>query len=261
MPPNAGDSSWAVRFDPDSAHIASMPSSPHSTSPTVLAICNCSKASHEHGTRDMYGYHRCRCIPCGDANRDYNRQANKHRKKREMVDADLARARIAKLRAAGLTITEIAGMCAVNPKVIDFAIHGRNGKRPKTVQASTFRALNAIGHKDLVTVEKPAGRKVDGDLPRRQLQSLHSFGWGPYEIGARVGATDATLNRILKGFMTTEDLRARIEKVHADLHGTEAPLDTPTKRTRATKARNRALANGWTCDTATDREYARYSRG
>lgn len=237
-----------------------MPSSPLALDPTELPVCNCSKASHEHGSRDMYGYHRCRCIPCGDANREYNRQATRHRKRREMVDADLVRARIAKLRAAGMTIAEIADLCAVNAKVIDFAVHGRQGRKPKTVQASTFRALNAIKAKDIASLEKPAGRKVDAEVPRRQIQSLHSFGWGPYEIGARAGATDATINRILKGYMTTGELSARIGQVHTELHGTDAPTDTPEQRTRATKARNRALANGWTRDTATDAEYAIYSR-
>lgn len=237
-----------------------MPSSPRATAPVDLAVCRCPLASHQHGTRDMYGYHRCRCTPCGDANREYNRQAAKYKPRREMVDADLVRARIAKLRAAGLTITEIADLCAVNAKVIDFAINGRKGKKPRTVQASTFRALNAIRHSDVAAVEKPRGRKVDGDLPRRQIQSLHSFGWGPYEIGSRVGATEATLNRILKGFMTTAELSAKIGQVHEDLHGTDAPVGTPAQRTRDTKARNRALANGWTCDTATDSEYAIYSK-
>lgn len=239
-----------------------MPYAPSATAPVDLAACDCKMAAapHQHGTRDMYGYHRCRCVPCGDANREYNRESTKHRPRREMVDADLVRAKIAKLRAAGLTITEIADLCAVNAKVIDFAIHGRNGKKPKTVQASTFRALNAIKYKDVAAVEKPAGRKVDADMTRRQIQSLHSFGWGPYEIGARAGATEATLNRILKGFMTTAELSSNISKVHAELHGTEAPTATPAERTRATKARNRALANGWTRDTATDAEYAVYSR-
>jgi hypothetical protein len=237
-----------------------MPSSPLILDPTELPVCNCPKARHEHGTRDMYGYHRCRCIPCGDANRDYNRQATRHRKRREMVDADLVRARIAKLRAAGMTIAEIADLCAVNAKVINFAVNGRNGRKTKTVKASTFRALNAIKAKDIAALEKPAGRKVDAEVPRRQIQSLHSFGWGPYEIGARAGATDATINRILKGYMTTGELSARIGQVHTELHGIDAPTDTPEQRTRATKARNRALANGWTRDTATDAEYAIYSR-
>lgn len=238
----------------------SMPSSSHALEKTDLAVCNCPIASHEHGTRDMYGYHKCRCIPCGEANREYNRLATKHRKRREMVDADLVRARIAKLRAAGLTIVEIADLCAINAKVIDFAIHGRNGRKPKMVQASTFHALNAIGFKDIAAVERPRGRKVDGDLPRRQIQSLHSLGWGMFEIGSRAGATAATLNRILKGFMTTEELRVRIGEVYEELHGTTPPTDTTGKKVRASQARTRAAANGWTPDTASDYEYARYTR-
>lgn len=208
----------------------------------------------------MYSYHRCRCMPCCDANNEYNREANKHRRRREMVDADLVRARIGKLRAAGLTIAEMADMCAVNATVLQFALHGRKGRKPKTVQASTFRALNAIGFKDIAAVQKPAGRKVDADLPRRQIHSLHSFGWGSHEIASRVGITNATLNRILKGYMTTAALSDRISQVHTELHGLIPEQATRLQKNRATQARNRALANGWTADTATDIEYARYAK-
>lgn len=108
----------------------------------VLPVCAYKQASvpHEHGTRGMYGYHKCRCSPCCDANREYNSQASRYRARREMVDAELVRARIRKLRTAGLTVAEIADLCAANAKVIDYAVNGRKGKLPQTVQASTFRA-------------------------------------------------------------------------------------------------------------------------
>lgn len=239
-----------------------MPSSPSATTPTDLAVCDCTEAwePHEHGTRGMYGYHRCRCTPCSEANTAYNREYNKHRPRREMVDADLVRARIVKLRTAGLTIAEIADMCAVNAKVIDFAVKGRNGKKPKMVQASTFRALNAISSKDIASVEKPAGRKVDGTIPRLQVQSLHSFGWCGREIANRTGINPSTISSLLAGNNVTESARAGIDAIFAELHGTTPPLETAAQRGRATVARNRALANGWTADTATDYEYARYSR-
>ena len=128
------------------------------------------------------------------------------------------------------------------------------------VQASTFRALNAIRYTDIASVEKPRGRKVSGEVPRRQIQSLHSFGWGMYEIGSRAGATAATLNRILKGFMTTEELRAAIDRVHTDLHGKNAPATTTAEKIRTGQARTRAAANGWTPDTSSDLEYAAYPR-
>lgn len=208
----------------------------------------------------MYNYHRCRCVPCGDANRAYNRQANQHRKRREMVDGDLVRARIAKLREAGLTIAEIGDLCGVHTRVIAHAANGRKGKLPKTVQASTFRALNAITFKDIASLEKPGGRKVDGTIPRLQVQALHSFGWCGSEISARIGFTASTISSLLAGNGVTEEVRAGIDRLYQQVHGTTPPLDTAAQRGRATVARNRALANGWTADTATDHEYARYSR-
>jgi hypothetical protein len=66
----------------------------------------------------------------------------------------------------------MADMCAVNSKVLDFALNGRKGKKPKTVQASTFRALNAIGFRDIAAVQKASGRKVDSNAARLQIQSL-----------------------------------------------------------------------------------------
>jgi hypothetical protein len=60
--------------------------------------------------------------------------------------------------------------------------------------------------------------------------------------------------------MTTAELSDRIGDVHAQLHGTMPEQVTTVQKNRATQARNRALANGWTADTATDLEYARYSR-
>lgn len=240
----------------------SMPSSPHPIEAAELIVCNCTEAwePHEHGTRGMYGYHKCRCTPCGKANRDYNREANKHRQRREMVDADLVRARVAKLRSAGLTVAEIADLCAVHSKVIEFALNGRNGKKPKTVQASTFRALNAISFKDIAKLDKPGGRKVDGEVSRAQVQSLHSFGWCGREIAARIGITASTISNLLAGTGISEEVRAGIDRLFTELHGIYAPAETPAQRGRATVARNRALANGWTQDTATDLEYARYSR-
>lgn len=208
----------------------------------------------------MYTYHRCRCVPCRESNAEYCRQANKHRKRREMVDADLVRARISKLRSAGLTVAEIAGLCGMSEKVLGFAMNGRGGKKPKMVQASTFRALNAISFKDIASMERPGGRRVDGDVPRRQVQSLYSFGWSSAVMAERIGVSGSTIKALLAGQNVVEAVRAGIDALHSELHGTTPPLNTPAERARATTARNRALANGWTADTATDYEYARYSR-
>lgn len=219
-----------------------------------LAFCDCKTGNHEHGTRPMYNYHRCRCAPCKTANNDYHRRAKKYRPRREMVDADLVRARIEQLRTAGVTVAEMAEMCAININVIDFAIRGRRGRKPRTVQASTFTALNAIRHKDVAAVVRPRGRRVNGDIPRRQIQSLQSLGWSSHEIATRAGVTADTVNRVLKGHRTTEKLRGRIDSLNRDLRLTQPPLGTPQERYRAMHATRRAAANGWTAYSAEDQD-------
>jgi hypothetical protein len=232
-----------------------MPAAPSATQRATLATCDCTQASHTHGTRDMYGYHRCGCTPCGDANRDYNRRAAKYKPRREMVDAELVRARVAVLQAAGLTVLEIAGLAAINSKVIDYAVHGRKGRKPRTVQASTLRALEAISYRDAATVQRSDGRPVNGDIPRRQVQALHSIGWGTHEIAVRIDATPETVRRLLKGYMTTEVLRRRIETAYQELRTATPPAETCEEKTRVSRARRIARENGWTVDTAEDHRY------
>ncbi|WP_139187278.1 hypothetical protein [Pseudarthrobacter chlorophenolicus] len=239
-----------------------MPSSPCATAPTALAICNCKRARkrHEHGEYGTYKYHRCRCAPCKWANAEYNRLAKQHRSRREMVDADLVRARVAKLREAGITVLEMAELCAMSPKVLNYAVNGRGGRKPKKVQASTFRALNAIGFKDIASLDRPGGRPVNGDVSRSQVQSLYSFGWPSSMIAQRIGVSRHSIKALLAGQNITEAARAAIDSFYAEVRGTEPVLSTPSERAASTAARNRAIANGWTADTATDHEYARYSR-
>ena len=78
--------------------MTSTPSRPSATDETDLAVCNCRKASHDHGTRDMYGYHRCRCLPCRAANRDYFRSTAHLTRSREWADAEPVRQRIQELQ-------------------------------------------------------------------------------------------------------------------------------------------------------------------
>lgn len=223
-----------------------------------LPVCDCPKSTHEHGTRAMYSYHCCRCASCKVANREYN-QTYKSRTPHvhPMTDGRLVRAKITALRAAGLTLDEIADMCGLNPAVIHYDVNGRDGRQPPAkVRASTLHALNAIRTKDIAAVQKPSGRKVNGDVPRLQVQSLYSTGWDANDIAGRVGVTKSTINNLLKGLGTTEKVRSGIETLHAELHGTSPAQNTPARKRKATRAKQLAAANGWTTDTAEDHLYA-----
>lgn len=223
-----------------------------------LPVCECAKSTHDHGTRAMYNHHRCRCIPCGDANREYQQAyASRIPHRHPMIDGRLVRARITALRDAGLTLDEIADMCGLNLGVIHYDLNGRAGRTPPAmVRASTLQALNAIRTKDITAVVRPAGRKVNADVPRLQVQSLYSTGWDASDIAGRIGVTKKTINNLLKGLGTTEKVRAGIESLHAELHGTSPVQDSPARKRKATLAKNLAAANGWTTDTAEDHLYA-----
>jgi IS30 family transposase len=174
-----------------------------------------------------------------------------------MADAAPVRARIGALRTAGLTVAEIAGLCGVHPKVVEFAQLGRNGRLPLKVKASLARALEAISYRDAAAVEVPPMRQVDGDLPRRQVQSLHALGWSGRLIAAAAGTAPSNISSLLTGHGTTEKVRAAVASAYEDLRLAAPPETTPSERSQAARARNRAAASGWTPDTAEDHEYAR----
>lgn len=229
----------------------------------ALPVCDCTRASvpHEHGTRGMYNRHRCPCTPCREANRAYNRAYTRpDRKDRAVVamaDAGKARERVAVLRAAGMTMAEIADACAVNRTVLDFAVYGYNGKPPAKIRATTVAALHAITYKDAAAVELKAGRKVNPDIPRRQVQSLYSLGWCATDIAARAGIEATGITSLLRGNGTIEKVRAGVDRAYTELCGSVPPEDTARQRASASLARNRAAVNGWTIDTAEDHLYAR----
>jgi hypothetical protein len=235
-----------------------MPNSPF----TETSICDCVrvKKRHEHGEYNTYVYHRCRCVLCKAAKAENSRIERRHRRRVEMVDADLVRARVARLRTAGLTVADIAALAGISTQVLDYSIYGRGGTKPKLVRASTFKALNSIGFKDIAALELPTGRQVDGDIPRRQVQSLYALGWSSALIAERIGFNRHTIKALLAGRNVRESLRVAIDAFYTEVQGTSPVLTTPSERAGSTAARNRALANGWTADTATDHEYARYAR-
>ncbi|QOT19597.1 hypothetical protein HMI59_23530 (plasmid) [Paenarthrobacter sp. YJN-5] len=243
--------------DGPSAHMSSMPSSLTATEPTNLAICDCTKASHEHGTRDMYGYHKCRCIPCGTANREYYRSTAHLTRTRKWADAELARKRIFQLREAGLTMEAMADLSTVNIANLHYILRGPGGRTVKRVLTSTLDALNAISYKDIAGWELTGDTRVDGTVPRLQTMALQAAGWCPEDLSELSGVGRQTFNKLLRGFGTTEEMRRRIDSLYTGLRRTAPPQDTPLQQMRVRRALRKAEANGWTVDMADDAEHAR----
>jgi AraC-like DNA-binding protein len=213
---------------------------------TELPVCDCPRAIHDHGTRDMYSYHRCRCIPCQKANRDYARSTARLTRRHQWVKAEPARRRVMMLREAGLSIKAIAELCDVYPSQLQFLIRGPQGRVVQRVYASTLAALNAISYSDVAAVEMPAGTYVDASSARRQLQSLTAAGWTMAAVARHTGINPCTLVGIMNGSNTREGIRVRIESAHLELHPEAPPAGTRYERSASGAARARAVANGWT---------------
>lgn len=198
----------------------------------------------------MYGYHKCRCLPCGAANREYYRSTAHLTRTRKWADADLARKRILQLRAAGLTMAAMADLCGVHASTLQFILKGPGGRTVQRILASTLDALNAISYKDLVSKPISKGTKVDGTVPRSQTMALHASGWCSEELSAQSGISIQTFNKLMRGFGTTEEMRGRINILYQRLHRTVPPQTEPLQQIRVRRALRKAGASGWTPDMA-----------
>lgn len=232
-----------------------MPSSPTAAGATELAVCDCPKASHEHGTRDMYGYHKCRCVPCAAANRDYYRSTSHLTRTKKWANAELARKRILQLRGAGLTMDAMAGLCGVHVSTLQYILNGPGGRTVQRILASTLEALNAISYKDVASRPISKDTRVDGTVPRLQTMALHAVGWCAEDLSSQSGISVQTFNKLLRGFGTTEEMRQRIDALYNRLLKTVPPQSAPLQRIRVRRALRKATENGWTPDMAERLDY------
>jgi hypothetical protein len=194
----------------------------------------------------MYSYHRCRCVPCSEANRDYYRSTAHLTRRHQWVPAEPARRRVLLLREAGLSIEAMADLCGVNPSQLRFLIREPKGRVVQRVYASTLAALNAITYRDVAAVEIPAGTHVDAQASRRQLRAITAAGWSMAAVARHTGLSPHVLFAILGGAGTREVTRARIETTHGQLRFTPPPSSTRYERSAAGAALAKAAGNGWT---------------
>lgn len=223
---------------------------------TAIPSCRCPRSSHAHGTRDMYSYHRCRCIPCGKANTEYY-QATAHLTRRhDWAAAEPARRRLILLRDAGLSIPAIAALCNVAPSQLRYLIRGPKGRVVRRVRRSMLDAMNAVSYQDVAAARIPPGTYVDGAPSMRQLQSLSAAGWSMSALARETDISKGTLISIINGGGTRESTRIRIEAAHKTLHSIAPASGSSHERSAVGAARARAAANGWTVYEDEDFAYA-----
>lgn len=203
----------------------------------------------------MYGYHKCRCIPCATANREYYRSTAHLTRTRKWADAEHARQRILQLRAAGVSIETMADLCAVHASTLRFILSGPGGRTVRRVLASTLDSLNAISYRDIAGRAVTKNTRIDGERPRLQTMALTAAGWCPEDLSELSGVGRQTFSRLLRGFTTTEEMRQMIDALYRDLRRSTPPQQTHLQRMRVRRALKRAAENGWSTGMAEDDEY------
>ena len=205
----------------------------------------------------MYGYHRCRCTPCCDANRAYNRRASALRRpRRRLVDAGPVRERVLLLRRSGLTLVEIGAVAGVSEHTLEYLLIGRKGRTSEKVSASIAKAVMSVRSTDLASVpERSAGSKADGVVPALQVQALQAAGWTVEDLAERSALRFGTLYRILRGNGTTVAVRAEVDDLYRRMRGTCPRQETDLQRRRVRRALKRAAEHGWTTGMAEGTAY------
>ena len=217
--------------------------------------CRHPQAQHQHGTRLAYALDRCRCLPCGFANSQY--QATRARAKAygrpttTWVDAGPARAHVGQLQAAGLGWKRVAAAAGVHASAVSRLIYGRkreDGRQeppPRRIRGAAARALLAVPAP--TTGDLLPGAKIDGTGTRRRLQALVAIGYPQLQLAARLGMKPGNLSRVFVGDLVLVATHRAVTALYDEL------WDQPqTVGCGATRARNRAARLGWPPPAAWD---------
>src|SRR4051794_33238320 len=207
---------------------------------------------HEHGTLLAYQKDECRCPECRAANAAATRLRNRdltYGRWSPLVDADLVRAHIARLRSTGLGVPRIAELAGVSERWLRHIIHGDKGQAQAHVRADPARRLLAV---DAAQANLAPNRKIDGTGTRRRLQALVALGWPPAWIAQRLGRDRANFRQTLFTDEVTARTAADVAALYDQLWNTRPRPETPRGERAIADALAMAAQRQWLTPLAWD---------
>ena len=189
---------------------------------------------HRHGeVSTCYSIHGCRCDDCRRGLRERQQWRRKQiaygRSTNELVPVDLAAAHVARLKAAGMPVQQIALRAGLRRSQLQQIA----AKRTRRVQKRTHDAI--LG----VQFAPSPHSHVPSLGAQRRLQALTWLGWESREIGTALGMDGTTVAWILRTDRITLRTHERVAEVFEQLC-----MKFPDGR-GATRARMRARRRGW----------------
>lgn len=197
---------------------------------------------HRHGSRVAYVRDRCRCGPCRAANAAATASARKNRTLGEpldLVDAEVTRSRLRRLRQGGLGIHRISALSGVAPSHIRELLRIRPDGQPAVSRVRRATADRVAEIPPLAAPSPSAQVRALGTI--RRLQALHAIGWSTPTLAALLGRTPRNLRLTMARERVTVATDRAVAELFEDLW--DRRPDTADLLAEATRAE--ALMRGW----------------
>lgn len=217
---------------------------------TSLPSCDCPRAKHDHGSRDMYLIHGCRCDDCKEDTRSYRQASDTLRAlgkfKNHRMNPAPARKHIRMLKSHKMTASQIGELAGVSRNCIDSIYHGssrRTGKPITYIFQPTYEAIMAV--KPTSILERPSTSKVPAAGTRRRIQALMACGYSGKSIADHLDVTKRTIQTYMERESVTVETARKVRDLYEQLWDVPPPADTPIQAQVASRLRNLAADHGW----------------
>lgn len=216
----------------------------HTPKPCLHKIAN-----HQHGTHACYVLDQCKCLPCSQANREYENQRNRqHAYGRwdNYVDAEPVRQHIRSLRAQGMGLKRLIAAHGLSGGQLNKLLYGHTkpdgSRRPPARRVTKKTAERILA----IELDLADGATVSSDDTARRMQALVACGWSQKRLATRLGVNQSNFGPVVQG---TRDVTVATAKAVYALY-VELVDQVPQQRTKHERgsvamARNYAKRMGW----------------
>lgn len=204
-----------------------------------------------HGTLSRAKYHHCKCLPCADRCRDYNRDARRkiaYGTWEGLSDPEPVRAHVRTLRAAGLGVRQIALLSGVSVVQIQRLVSDSPDRQQKSVQAKTVRALMAV---QAEVSNRAGGASIDATGTRRRIQALVAMGFTHRVLARHIDTHELYVGDLCTAPTVSLHSAAAVCAAYDRLWN-QSPAALGVTRQGIARSRARAARNGWVSPLAWD---------
>lgn len=222
--------------------------------------CLHKKADHQHGTHAAYVLDQCRCLPCKQSNRTYERTRNRahtYGQYSGLIDAEPARQHVRNLQATGLGLKQIERLSGVSGGVMNKLMYGHPNsdgtRRPPARRVKPATAAKILNVRPGTDALAP-GLPVDATGTRRRIQALVATGWSVTRLGKELGIGSANFHAMLHRDQVRLCTSRAVTELYERLWNTPPPHETHRDKIAYNRAKGYAAARGWLPPLAWDED-------